>query len=274
MSALAPHASAAAARAGGPDVRDKRGERDDPDGSNGSNEPRELDAWSRADPWTRALRTGRGPLFLHRGDGWLLPLEVERWCAEPDAADLTVLARCRGSVLDIGCGPGRLVGSLAARGVPVLGIDVSAEAVRRTARSGGPALVRSVFDPLPGEGRWDTVLLMDGNIGIGGDPAALLARAAGVLAPHGVLLVEAAPHGVPRDLEEYLDVRLHDGAGAHGAPFPWARLGLAALVRLGEAAGLTAAATWTTAARTFAALTRTADGAGAHDGAGPDTGSG
>ena len=42
--------------------------------------------------------------------------------------------------------------------------------------AGGPALVRSVFETLPGEGRWDTVLLMDGNIGIGGDPAALLGR--------------------------------------------------------------------------------------------------
>ena len=42
-------------------------------------------------------------------------------------------------------------------------------------RLGGPALRRSVFDPLPGEGRWGTALLLDGNIGIGGDPRALLA---------------------------------------------------------------------------------------------------
>ena len=38
----------------------------------------------------------------------------------------------------------------------------------------GPA--RDVFDPLPGEGRWETALLADGNIGIGGDPVALLRR--------------------------------------------------------------------------------------------------
>ena len=35
-----------------------------------------------------------------------------------------------------------------------------------------------MFEPLPGEGRWGTVLLLDGNVGIGGDPVALLERAA------------------------------------------------------------------------------------------------
>ncbi|MEE4546643.1 methyltransferase domain-containing protein [Streptomyces sp. V4-01] len=209
--------------------------------------------WGSADPWTHALRTGRGPLFLHRRDGWLLPLDVERWCAEPDEADRTVLGRCRGSVLDIGCGPGRLVGSLAARGVPVLGIDVSAEAVRRTERAGGPALVRSVFETLPGEGRWDTVLLMDGNIGIGGDPAALLGRVAEIAGPRGTVIVEAAQD---EELDELVEVRLHDGRRAHGGAFPWARVGLAALLRHARAAGWAPRLTWAADARHFAALHR------------------
>ena len=41
-------------------------------------------------------------------------------------------------------------------------------------RRGGAALRRDVFAPLPGEGRWYTALLADGNVGIGGDPVALL----------------------------------------------------------------------------------------------------
>lgn len=210
-------------------------------------------AW-QADPYTDALRTGRGPLFLRRPDGWLLPLEVERWCAEPDAADLTVLARCRGAVLDIGCGPGRLVAALAALGRATLGIDVSPEAVARTVRTGGSALHRSVFDPLPREGSWGTALLIDGNIGIGGDPRALLTRVARLVGEDGVLLAETAP----LDVDERVRVRVFDGDSAQGSAFPWARVGTPALLRYARSTGWETAAAdrWTAAGRTFVALRR------------------
>ncbi len=171
--------------------------------------PQAQSAWAGADPYTRALRTGHGPLFLRRSDGWLLPLEVERWCARADAVDLEILDRCEGSVLDIGCGPGRLVAELAGRGRRVLGIDVSAAAVSRTERLGGPALRRSVFEPLPAEGRWDTALLVDGNIGIGGDPPALLARLTDLLVPAGLLIAET----VPVDVDERVHVHITDARG-------------------------------------------------------------
>lgn len=177
--------------------------------------------WAGADSYAAALRAGRGPLFLRRDDGWLLPLEVERWCARADPVDLDVLDRCEGTVLDVGCGPGRLVAELAARGRTALGIDVSEAAVDHTARLGGPALQRSVFEPLPGEGRWGTVLLMDGNVGIGGDPDALLERVAVLLAPCGLLIAETAPV----DVDERVHVHITDAHTSVGAPFPWARLG-------------------------------------------------
>ncbi|MBB6417863.1 hypothetical protein HDC93_003457 [Streptomyces sp. AK010] len=62
-------------------------------------------AWAVADPYATALRTGRGPLFLRRADGWLLPLDIERWCAHADPVDRDVLDRCENAVLDVGCGP-------------------------------------------------------------------------------------------------------------------------------------------------------------------------
>ncbi|MGW2559330.1 methyltransferase domain-containing protein [Streptomyces sp. NPDC001514] len=210
-------------------------------------------AWrAEADPYTDALRTGRGPLFLRRPDGWLLPLEVERWCAAPDAADLTVLDRCRGPVLDIGCGPGRLVAGLAELGRPTLGVDVSPAAVARAVRSGGSALCRSVFDPLPREGSWGTALLIDGNIGIGGDPRALLSRVTELVAPDGLLIAEAAPV----DVDERVDVRVVDGNGTLGSPFPWARVGLPALVDHAAATGWPSALPWTADGRTFVCLSR------------------
>ncbi|MFD5156834.1 class I SAM-dependent methyltransferase [Streptomyces hawaiiensis] len=211
-------------------------------------------AWAAADPYDAALRAGRGPLFLRRADGWLLPLEVERWCARADPVDRDVLDRCEGAVLDVGCGPGRLVAELAARGRPALGIDVSEAAVEHTVRLGGQALRRSVFEPLPGEGRWDTVLLMDGNIGIGGDPRALLERVAGLLRQGGLLIAETAP----ADVDERVRVHITDAHATTGVPFPWARLGTRALLH--NARGWEPAGQWTAGGRRFAALrSRTAN---------------
>lgn len=206
----------------------------------------------RADPYTNALRNGHGPLFLRRSDGWLLPLDVERWCASADAADLSALRRCEGSVLDIGCGPGRLVAGAAARGHRVLGVDVSQAAVDHTLRLGGTALLRSVFDALPGEGRWGTALLIDGNVGIGGDPTALLRRVAQLLAPDGLLIAET----VQLDVDERVEVHVDDGGGAPGELFPWARLGTLALLRHARPLGWHPADQWSTDGRSFLALRR------------------
>ncbi|MBG0850604.1 methyltransferase domain-containing protein [Streptomyces spinoverrucosus] len=212
--------------------------------------PERLLPWTADDPYVHALRAGRGPLFLRRSDGWLLPLDVERWCARPDEADLTVLARCEGAVLDVGCGPGRLVAELAARGRTALGIDVSEAAVAHTARLGGRALRRSVFQPLPGERRWGTALLIDGNLGIGGDPLALLDRLAQLLAPGGLVIAET----VPVDVDERVQVHVTDGQGTAGAPFPWARLGTPALLRHARVLGLTVDGQWSAGGRCFVAL--------------------
>lgn len=210
------------------------------------------------DPYSRALRTGRGPLYLRRmtphtgGTGELLPLDVERFCAAPGDADTGVLHRCTGPVLDVGCGPGRLVAALAARGMPALGVDVSPAAVTRTRRQGGAALRRSVFDRLPSEGRWGTALLMDGNIGIGGNPVALLARLYDLLRPGGCLLAEADP----QEVDERLTVRVEDAHGRHGRPFPWARVGTDALLRAAYATGWILTGRWTTDDRPFLELRR------------------
>ncbi|WP_206282693.1 class I SAM-dependent methyltransferase [Streptomyces barkulensis] len=212
----------------------------------------------RADPYTRALRTGRGPLFLRGPGSRRLPLDVERWCARADEADWTVLRRCTGAVLDIGCGPGRLVAALAGLGRPALGVDTAPAAVGRTRERGGAALCRSVFDPLPDEGRWGSALLMDGNIGVGGEPAVLLARVRELLVPGGLLLAEAAS----ADVEERFRARLDDGRRTHperSVPsFPWARLGPSALRARAEEEGWTVEEEWSAGGRVFLGLRATA----------------
>ncbi len=204
------------------------------------------------DPYALALRTGCGPVYLRFADGRRTRLPMHRWCAQPTEADETLLERCQGPVLDVGCGPGRLCRALLGRGVFALGVDVAPRAVARTIALGGAALCRSVFDPLPAERSWQTLLLTDGNIGIGGDPRALLRRCAQLIAPTGVLLVEVDPH----DVEELCVAWFEDTHGHRGPPFPWARLGAPALHRTAEDLGLGITDHWTGSHRHFLALRR------------------
>jgi hypothetical protein len=115
-----------------------------------------------------------------------------------------------------------------------LGVDPSPAAIDEATRRRAPALRRSVFDPLPGERRWGTVLLLDGNVGIGGDPVALLARAGALVRPGGVVVAEVDPPGTPT---RALTVRVESRGGA-GPWFPWARVSADGFGDLAVRAGL------------------------------------
>jgi SAM-dependent methyltransferase len=180
----------------------------------------------------------RDPI-LRTADGHVVVLPVARWQAPPGPAEEPVLARAHGPVLDIGCGPGRHTRALAGRGVIALGIDTSPSAVASARRHGCPVLHRSVFDRLPHEGRWRSALLIDGNIGIGGQPANLLRRVHALLAARGRALVEVEPAGA-RTGSTWARI---ERQGAIGPWFAWARVGLDDVDRLAAEAGLRR--TWT-----------------------------
>ena len=173
------------------------------------------------------------PAMLLRSDGAHVLLDVARWHGMASPQDCWLLDRCTGPVIDLGCGPGRLLAALADRAVPVLGIDVSPQAEAQCLRRRVPMLRTDVFDVLPGEGRWSHVLLADGNIGIGGDPERLLRRAARLLRPGGTVLVETDQD---RDSLWRGSVQVHTAAGL-GASIPWATVGTSALLRLADGLG-------------------------------------
>lgn len=197
------------------------------------------------------IRAGTPPGSSLRSDrGHLLPLHVDRWFAEPSSAEHEVLDHALGPVLDIGCGPGRHTLALLERGVPAVGIDVAPSAVGIAQRRGAPVLHRSIFDRLPDEGSWGTALLLDGNVGIGGDPGALLGRVRRLLRPGGRALLEVERPGIPT---ESLRVRF-DGPGAHARWFPWARVGADGLRELARGVGFVVEALWTAEGRWFGRL--------------------
>ncbi|MCK2220737.1 class I SAM-dependent methyltransferase [Actinomadura sp. ATCC 31491] len=188
-------------------------------------------------------------VHVEHEDGRLRPLDATRWLELTDG-DEAMLSRCHGPTLDVGSGPGRLTVELTRRGVAALGIDLTPHAVRLTRRAGGLALCRDVFGPVPGAGHWATVLLADGNIGIGGDPLALLRRVRELVRPGGEVIAEADPPGAPSGGEV---VRLRQGPVA-GGWFRWARVSVRDLPALARAAGFTVVQRHHQAGRWFAFL--------------------
>lgn len=162
-------------------------------------------------------------------------LDTRRWQADAGRSDHWLLDACQGPTVDLGCGPGRLVAALTERGVPALGVDNSPRAIAQCSRRGALVLHRDVFDTLPGEGRWHHVLLADGNLGIGGDPVALLKRALRLIGPGGSILVElsAGEPGLWRGA-----ARITGPDGSSGRSFPWAEVGVGAIAEVAENAGL------------------------------------
>jgi SAM-dependent methyltransferase len=192
----------------------------------------------------------RGALLVRDEGGELRPLPLDAWLGPAGAVDERVLDRAHGPVLDVGCGPGRHVHALARRGVLAVGIDVSPAAVALARRGGATVLEASIFDRAPGAGGWRTALLLDGNVGIGGHPEALLARLAALLAPRGAILVELDGPGIGVHRRR---VRLEDGASASGW-FAWASIGVDAVAAPARAAGLRVRERWSDEGRWFAAL--------------------
>ena len=139
-----------------------------------------------------------------------------------------------------------------ARGIPALGVDIAPSAVALARARGATALERSVYERLPGERRWGTALLADGNVGIGGDPVRLLSRVRDLLAPGGALLVEA---GVPGSPTGPVRLRLQDDFGS-SEEFPWACLAVEDVALAAMRAGLRPAGTWEECGRWFATLIR------------------
>ncbi|MGI5128058.1 class I SAM-dependent methyltransferase [Pseudonocardia sp. CA-107938] len=145
--------------------------------------------------------TGSAVVVVERDDGWVSVADVAPYLSGPDdwsAIEREMCERATGRVLDIGCGAGRHVLALQARGVDALGVDTSAGALAVCAERSAPATAADV-DALPAHlGRFDTFLMLGWNLGFLSDQrraAAVLARLAQLANPGArVIGTGADPH--------------------------------------------------------------------------------
>lgn len=192
--------------------------------------------------------------WIRYDDGSVQGLPVHSWLPGgrrlDRAFDQAVLGLCNGPTIDLGCGPGRFVAHLTKLGIPALGVDQSQTAVELARRSGAPALRRDVFERLPGTGRWGTVLLADGNVGLGGDPTRLLRRVAELMRSGGHCVAEFDPliSGV-----QHRWVRL-ESSKTVGPWFQWASVGADCAKSLAEDVGLIVASVIPVGERVLACL--------------------
>jgi len=197
-----------------------------------------------------ALGLAGAPLTVRYRDGRRTRARLDRWLGGTDASDASVLDHAVGPVLDVGCGPGRHLVACRRRGLPALGVDLSAAAVDAARRRGADAVRGSVFGPVPHAGAWGTALLLDGNIGIGGTPHALLTRVRELLRPGGRVLVELDPPGGPSGPAM---VRLESDE-THSGWFDWAHVAADEAHAVAGLAGLRVTASWDSGGRWFACL--------------------
>jgi glycosyltransferase A (GT-A) superfamily protein (DUF2064 family) len=179
-----------------------------------------------------------------------MALDVSRWTRPADAVDMLVVARCEPPVIDLGCGPGRMVQALAESGRAALGVDISSVAVGMSVARGGPALRRRIDEPLPAEGRWGTALLMDTNVGLGGNVAALLARCVRLVTPGGLIICEVDP--LPERHDVHTVVLRTEVATS--PPMEWSRIGTSALLQAVASLDLLLVEEWMSGGRAFVAL--------------------
>jgi SAM-dependent methyltransferase len=192
---------------------------------------------------------GGGALHAVGEDGSRRHLPIGRWLGTPDATEESVLERAVGPVLDIGCGVGRHVVALRRRGVRAVGVEISSVATAIARERGAEVIHGSAFEQ-PTASEWRTILLLDGNIGIGGDATSLLCRAAALLLPGGAVLVELeADAGAPRAQR----VRL-EGAQATSHWVPWHFVGYGEIDQIATPVGFGVVERWTAGDRRFAQL--------------------
>ncbi len=149
--------------------------------------------------------TGEGGYALERDDGWLRVSSAGvyfREASEWPEGEAALLDRVGGRAIDIGAGAGRYALELQRRGIEVTALDASPGAAEVCRRRGLAQVICGRLVDLPGDARFDTLLLGGHNFGLLESPEAapaFLARLHRHLRPGGRVV------GTARDPAEVSD---------------------------------------------------------------------
>lgn len=138
--------------------------------------------------------TTEAQLLIERDDGFIernLPSVYFGPPEDLDEWDAWALERATGRVLDVGCGPGRHMAALQARGLNVMGVEPSALLVAICHERGLHAVMGALPDLPASLGTFDTLLLLGNNLGLLGSrekAQTILAGLAAVASPTAQIL--------------------------------------------------------------------------------------
>lgn len=134
----------------------------------------------------QGLTTESLSLVSSSGEEW--SLNVDRWLGPASAADTHALTRTNGRVLDVGSGPGRMLKAGSKMGIDIEGVDTDLSTALSLQKLGYTVHTGDIMDvDLPS---YESFLLMDGNLGMTGDPIGLLRRLCTLRTKNAVLIVE------------------------------------------------------------------------------------
>jgi SAM-dependent methyltransferase len=143
-----------------------------------------------------------------------------------DTLEEALLAHAVGHCLDIGCGAGRILRYLRAKSYAVKGIDIDPQLIQLCRELGDSPVHQTSWETMGELGRFDTFMLLNRSIGIGGNLAGvkrLLARCAASASLGGVLLFDSYEiSALPGVLEQTLRYKYR---GQYSDPFPWIYFG-------------------------------------------------
>jgi SAM-dependent methyltransferase len=156
-------------------------------------------AWGPLAQALRAYEDGahETEVIVHSDAGTVEPFPIELLYRRPedgDRIDREALARARGHVLDAGAGVGAFSLSLQEAGQEVTALEVIPDAVEIMARRGVRKIRSGLFQDLPPDKVFDTIVLLMNGVAMAGSLAGLpplLQVLRGLLAPGGQVLMDS-----------------------------------------------------------------------------------